>query len=725
MLNEANVLNLIQDWVSRGLVAPEHQATLVTDVRRLQHGVAAPAVAVKTTPARRINPLVVTIAVICGLLGLALLAQLAANWQDIPRLVRVVVLCCSLVLLYGGAEWRRRKVGAEDAVMHGLACLGTVVYGVALLLVSQMFHIGGTVAQWLLLWMGGAFLTALAFSSRPVLILTTILAGFWGGCLIFPQGTDKSLAPLTDYIWQYPAVLLVLFLPARRWHCTTARVLLFLLAGLWGMTVLGQVIATWSDLSKGLRLILLLLVLLALYGRMGWSLRKGAAEAAKAQTFAVFGNLFYGLTLVLVGQMFSLGGTVPDWLLLWWLGTFAMTLVLSSRPLLFFTLVLIGCLGQHLWIVRHADVYTVLFAVTLVLFCVAAWRLRHRDHAAPADTQGIVASLLYGGVLLGGCLQGLSPQGVFWVWNGEDAVALGWLLPWVVGSYLIALLTLSRVTLGVTILLTALWGRFLIFQGGNFQPFTDYAGQWIPALLLLLLPALRWKSPATLLLWQILLLGWLDILLWYGGSLDPVPVRIGAVILLHLAVAMVLYGLPSRWDGLKRGCVRLNLWIAVGLTFAYALANSASEGRTLARAGTDTDSSLILMLMMSICVVAVACGLVFLRWRQRLSRLMVALWGLPLFFAVMLLSYPLLQPTVPAGIYTWLTALLVLGLLIVLLLGEAVKNRKSTMILCSLLLIATCITLYVAWSFSSSALLFLLVGASLLMGMKMVRRARG
>lgn len=723
MLNEANVLNLIQDWVSRGLVAPEHQATLVTDVRRLQHGVAAPAVAVKTTPARRINPLVVTIAVVCGLLGLALLAQLAANWQDIPRLVRVLVLCCGLVVLYGGAGWRRHKVGTEDAVVHGLACLGTVMYGTALLLVSQMFHIGGTAVQWLLLWMAGAFLTALAFSSRPVLVLTTVLAGFWGGCLIFPQGMDKSLAPLTDYIWQYPAVLLLLFLPARRWHCATARVLLFLLAGLWAMTVLGQVITTWNDLSKGLRLTLLLLVLLALYGRMGWFLRKG--DTVKTHAFAVLGNLFYGVVLVLVGRMFSLGGTVPDLLLLWWLGVFAMTLALSSRALLFFALILSGGLGQHLWFNFGTPGFSMthlwLFMVTLPLFAGAAWHLRLRIPAAPKEIQSVMLSLLYGGLLFGGAIAQIATLSRM----SYEAGMIGWLLPWLVGSYVIALLTSSRITFGLTIFLAAAWGYNLVIQDGVLSPFTSYAGQWLPALLLLLGLVLRWRSPVNMVLWQILLLGWLDILLWYGGYLDPAPVRVGAVILLHLAAATMIRLLPERWDDLKRGCLHFNLWVAVSVTFIYALGNSLSQGRTLGRVILNGDGPIVPTVLLLIGTAAVAGGLVILWRRRQMARLVMVLWGLPLFFVVMLLSYPFLQPMVSAEVYKWLTAVLVLGLLIMLLLREAVKNHKSTMILCSLLLIATCIMLYVAWSFSSSALLFLLVGASLLVGMKMVRRARG
>lgn len=721
MLNEANVLNLIQNWVSRGLVAPEHQHFLVTDVRRLQHAPApTPMMQVPIPTTRRINPLAVVIAVICGLLGLALLAQLAANWQEIPKLMRFFLLCGGLLAVYGGAGWRLHRVGLQDVPLHGFACLGTVMYGVSLLLISQMFHVGGTAADWLLLWLIGTYLVALVLSSRPVLLFSIFLAGIWGACLIFPQGLGEPLAPLTDHIWQYPLVLLPLFLPAYRWHCTAARALLLIVCCLWGLTVLGQVITTWDDLSKGLRLTLLLTVFLSLYGWTGWLLHKG--EAAKAEVFAILGNLFYGVMLLLVGWMFRIGGTIPDWLLLWWLGVFAMTVALSSRMLLFFTLILTACLGQYLWFNHGTDPsssgYTALFLATVVLFFVAAWPLRVRETAPAEEGLGIGFTILCGIILF----LSIQLQNRFLIAAGADTVMLGWLLPWLVCGYLFALLTRSRSALVVAILCTGLWAKYRLFHGAKLLPFSDYAGQFLPVLSFLLLLVLRWKDTTGIVLWQILFFGWLDVLLWQSDFLHRTSLLIGTILLLHLSVATATRFLSDRWDWLKVATIRLNLWLVLAITFVYAIAYSLDGARMFG--AMMQKAPLVLAVLLVLGAVTMAAGL-FVLWRRGcLSRLAVVLHGIPLLFALLLFLTSLLPEIISAKLYEWVNALLVLSLLIVLLLGEAVKNNRSTMILCSVVLVIACIIFYWAWDFSRSASLFFVVGAGLFAGMKMVRRVR-
>ncbi len=218
MLRESTVIGLIDRWIGGGLVPAASRDSMVADVQQTRWV---------------LSPVVIVISIACSLLALAVVAQVAMNWQEIPKFARLALLCLGLAVLYGAAAWRLMRAEMSDHGLHVFAFLGVMFYGGAVLLVSQMFHIGGSVSGWLLVWLLGAVLTTFVLSSRLVLNLTLVLTGIWGMVTILPDG---RLVPIQDYIGQYLPMLALLLVPVLRYRSRIAVVL-------WQILLLG-----WLDI---------------------------------------------------------------------------------------------------------------------------------------------------------------------------------------------------------------------------------------------------------------------------------------------------------------------------------------------------------------------------------------------------------------------------------------------------------------------------------------------
>src|SRR5258707_5287081 len=88
------------------------------------------------------------------LIATAFLAFVAANWTEIARVLRFAILLAGIAVAYGiGAEFARtgRPVLADLA-----ASVGAVIFGAAIALVGQMYHLGDDFASGLLFCAGSA-----------------------------------------------------------------------------------------------------------------------------------------------------------------------------------------------------------------------------------------------------------------------------------------------------------------------------------------------------------------------------------------------------------------------------------------------------------------------------------------------------------------------------------------------------------------------------------------
>jgi uncharacterized membrane protein len=135
----------------------------------------------------------VVVAIVGGLLiAAAFLAFVAANWMEIARVLRFSILLMGITAAYGiGAAFARvgRQVLADLA-----ASVGAIIFGAAIALVGQMYHLGDDFAAGLLLWAAGALAAAALTGSRGALAVALVAGSIWTGARAFDSADLPHLA---------------------------------------------------------------------------------------------------------------------------------------------------------------------------------------------------------------------------------------------------------------------------------------------------------------------------------------------------------------------------------------------------------------------------------------------------------------------------------------------------------------------------------------------------
>lgn len=115
------------------------------------------------------------------LVGIGVLLIVGANWEEIPHLLRLVLLLGSIGVCYRlGYELayeRRTAVAGGTALL----LLGSLLYGSSIFLIAQMYHVGGHGGeqQGLIYWVAGVLPLAYVLRSRLQLGLALVLAELW------------------------------------------------------------------------------------------------------------------------------------------------------------------------------------------------------------------------------------------------------------------------------------------------------------------------------------------------------------------------------------------------------------------------------------------------------------------------------------------------------------------------------------------------------------------
>ncbi len=140
----------------------------------------------------RPRPVFAQLQTLVGLLGAVLLVFaaltfVAANWQEMARLTRVVLLLAAMWTTFAGAWWLQtsgRHFATDAAILLGLG-----LFGSSIVLISQMYHIDGHYPDALLLWVLGALLTAVLLWSRAALAASLAVIAIWTSTEMLDFGT--------------------------------------------------------------------------------------------------------------------------------------------------------------------------------------------------------------------------------------------------------------------------------------------------------------------------------------------------------------------------------------------------------------------------------------------------------------------------------------------------------------------------------------------------------
>jgi len=162
---QAYLLRLRRDldrWVEQGFVTPDNADKILSSLETRHDG-------------RKLPGLLTLLG--AALLIFAALTFVAANWAEIPRWLKLVMIFGSMWAAYAGAIWLERRAHplfAQAAVLTGLG-----LFGASIMLIAQIYHIETDDPVGLLAWCVAALATAWALPSRPALALGLGLAVIW------------------------------------------------------------------------------------------------------------------------------------------------------------------------------------------------------------------------------------------------------------------------------------------------------------------------------------------------------------------------------------------------------------------------------------------------------------------------------------------------------------------------------------------------------------------
>ncbi|MCY4625157.1 MAG: DUF2157 domain-containing protein [Chloroflexi bacterium] len=154
---------------------------------------------------RRRQGLVTGLSILGGILiGLGVITFFAANWDEIPRSVKLASLIIGVLLSYGAsyAIWQRSGL-TPYAVAFVL--LGCIIYGAGVHLIGQIYHVPVNDPNLSLFWFLGVAPLACVTRSRPVIFLAIVL---FLAAVAFRQqdwldrldGSESAIAGLALYV---------------------------------------------------------------------------------------------------------------------------------------------------------------------------------------------------------------------------------------------------------------------------------------------------------------------------------------------------------------------------------------------------------------------------------------------------------------------------------------------------------------------------------------------
>lgn len=134
------------------------------------------------------------------LLGAAVIMLVAANWQEIPRLARVLFILAIIWASYLGGAWRQSR--GDGAFSSALYLIGAAAFGAGIALVGQMYHLSGDAASAALLWTGGVMASAFLLRAKVLAAAAMAIACFY--LINFTSLASGDLSADPSWLWIGP-----------------------------------------------------------------------------------------------------------------------------------------------------------------------------------------------------------------------------------------------------------------------------------------------------------------------------------------------------------------------------------------------------------------------------------------------------------------------------------------------------------------------------------------
>jgi len=137
--------------------------------------------------------------------GFGVILFFSANWSEIPRFIRLLILLAAIAGFYLGGYFLRERSERYRELGHAFLVVGNVFFGASLFLVDQMYNIEAGSVHSFLWWAAAALATGILFRSRPLAAVAVITFGaFIFGTLVLHEDQLQNGA-------EYIPVLMVIY----------------------------------------------------------------------------------------------------------------------------------------------------------------------------------------------------------------------------------------------------------------------------------------------------------------------------------------------------------------------------------------------------------------------------------------------------------------------------------------------------------------------------------
>ena len=126
-------------------------------------------------------------------IGLSVITLLGANWDEIPRMLRMLGLLVVTATIHGVAI--RAYAQGQKANATGLFLLGNLFYGASIILVAQIYHLGEHMPDGVFWWALGSLPIALLLHNSWLTLFSCLLGLLWF-VLELSYGFFPALFPL-------------------------------------------------------------------------------------------------------------------------------------------------------------------------------------------------------------------------------------------------------------------------------------------------------------------------------------------------------------------------------------------------------------------------------------------------------------------------------------------------------------------------------------------------
>ncbi|WP_281888872.1 DUF2157 domain-containing protein [Paenibacillus sp. YYML68] len=262
------------------------------------------------------------------LVGLGILSFVAANWQEIPQLVRLLFIAAVMVGFYAGGESFVRS--GQQKLGIALIGLGVISFGAGIILIGQMFHMVAYDATSFILWASAGAAAAYLYKSRYLYILSIALFNIaqWYSVSQFDGFSyvcfTVMVLALGLYAWRSSSTLLLLLfslsvsLQSLMWALSAELKASWMLIPMMALYALGDWLPerrrSFALQASPLASVFLFNVVLVM--THDWT-GVGIREDIVAEPFSYIGLLLFVLVVSLAGKYYR--GSLPsafEWVLL-------------------------------------------------------------------------------------------------------------------------------------------------------------------------------------------------------------------------------------------------------------------------------------------------------------------------------------------------------------------------------------------------------------------------